>query len=222
MKINILLLCILFVSCEKNITINIIWNTIGNFNNEFIEIDFKKDNKFYNLRLKPNITKKVRLPQGSRYSGNGASSMINYEFTRFPNQITNDLTIEIFVYNPIYEQVGNEYKMEPYEGVEIYWISYIEDGKHYDIFSKDNILTIGNKINENEIYLDSESNDINILMNSRTDINRIFELINTEDIMVFNKHDTFMYNYIHEINCGYIIKSKLNNEYRWLMNIHKW
>jgi hypothetical protein len=188
------------------------------------------DIEFYNMsnggsyvqyKLFPNKPEYINVPHNVRLMQYGPSEMVSCYLVDIPNMpeiIDKDFSYEIYIFNGSCEEDNNKYIMEPYENVKVYWIQYIENGKHYDIFSKDNILIPGNMINENEIYLNSQSDDINILLNMDVDEERLFALVENSDITVYNKLDTLMYNYINDIQCGYIVQSKLSNKFMWLMD----
>jgi hypothetical protein len=184
-------------SCHdgEKTTCNIRWVLLGDFKEARIELSFWGNQTEYQYILIPEKTKKITVPTGARFMAESLqydAQMIIYHESLY---ITEKTMIEIYLYDPKVEWVNGHYLMEKQEGVEAYFVDYSLNGKVYTIVSADNVLT---KTKEKTFE----------------NVNIIYEAIKTEDFHYYDELG-FILNPDVPIG-GYIVKSKLTNNYLWL------
>jgi len=201
-KLKIFLIsCLLlaFTSCIPN-KYNIIWNSLGVYTDNYISITFWDNISMaehkYNLFL--NQTKYITVPKGAKFIGE--EFPIYFKIFIYPNPVSlpNGGDLEIFLFNPIVEQVNqNEYKLKRHEGVEAYFVKFSKNGKRYYSISKDEIISTQNE----KIPPDN--------------IEQLLNLVLTEDITFFDEAGTLNYNNSKLFWGGYIVKT-MTGSYIWL------
>jgi hypothetical protein len=197
---------ILFSTCtNSNVeTINIEWVVLGDisgigFFQRPIRLEFINDSgRTSSFRLRPERTTRIRLQKGMQLSGAEwplFSEMLIYPFDLPKIYFCNSKTMEIFLFNPVYLEKGeNSIVLPMHQRVLLYFYSFIEGSREYLIFSRSNIISL-------DIYT-MERIDADIYSNA----NRIFEIMqeNNLDIGYFY-HDREGAFFLLELDDGNVI-----------------
>ncbi|MDR1430438.1 MAG: hypothetical protein LBI85_09135 [Spirochaetaceae bacterium] len=184
-----------WVIFEKgNVTVNISFRELG------------ETLKEYPFELIPEITKTIYVKKGTHFTGFGLTDnrpltekgAVQFYIHNRPDIASVDSTIEIYVYNPIVNFTDGKFIMEKQEGVEAYFVDYTLNSDVYCVISKDNILTIDNE-------------------GVSGSLESTLEKIEDADL---NYRDELGYLlYPDQPIGGYIVKSRLDNNYIWLITI---
>jgi hypothetical protein len=194
-----------FISCNShNYDIN--WNSFGKFANYTITIRFWDNFNLneYRYNLVPSKTKKITVPNGTRYTGEDIPIGLKATIYPNPDKLPDGGLLEIFLYNPEVNQLSNEeFTMKQQDGVEAYFVKFSKNSKRFYAISKDEIIII-----KNEIFPDN--------------IEQIFNTISIEDVFYYDESGTNNYNGDERYWGGYIVKNRIDDNYLWLNHELPW
>ncbi len=202
--IYLISLFLLFViSCEGNHHYSINWVLFEDFE-EYTEavIKFQKIDspslKKYEYILKPNSTKKIKVPNNTEHFGEEITGNARMLLYPDPDRIPNGGPLEIYLYRPSITRISeNAFEIEKKEGVKAYFLEFEREGKRYEAYSKDNIVSLNNEITAQHY------------MQSLKDI-EIDDLYYYDEFSTNNSHGST------DIWGGYIVESKIDGTLLWL------